>query len=75
MLGDSYMDIGHVGPTIQMDASATYRTYYLAGAALNYGSGQLNIPYQFDSMAVPASSDIKVVITDGGGNDILIDNN
>ena len=58
-----------------MDANATYRTYYLAGAALNYGSGQLNIPYQFDSMAVPANSDIKVVITDGGGNDILIDNN
>jgi hypothetical protein len=75
MLGDSYLDVGHVGPTIQMDANATYRTYYLAGAALNYGSGQLNIPYQFDSMAVPANSDIKVVITDGGGNDVLIDNN
>jgi hypothetical protein len=74
MLGDSYMDIGHVGPTIQMVAGATYRTYYLAGAALNYESGQLNIPYQFDSMAVPANSDIKVVITDGGGNDILINN-
>jgi hypothetical protein len=75
MLGDSYMDVGHVGPTIQMDANATYRTYYLAGAALAYGSGQLNIPYQFDSMAVPANPDIKVVITDGGGNDVLIDNN
>ena len=74
MLGDSYMDIGHVGPTIQMVAGATYRTYYLAGAALNYESGQLNIPYQFDSMAVPANPDIKVVITDGGGNDILINN-
>jgi len=36
MLGDSYMDVGHVGPTIQMDANATYRTYYLAGAALAY---------------------------------------
>jgi phospholipase/lecithinase/hemolysin len=75
MLGDSYMDIGNVGPTIQMVANnAMYRTYYLAGAALNYGTGQGNIPYQFDSMAVPANPDIKVVITDGGGNDILINN-
>jgi lysophospholipase L1-like esterase len=74
MLGDSYLDIGHVGPTIQMVANATYRTYYLAGSALNYGSGALNIPYQFDSEAVTANPDIKVVITDGGGNDILIDN-
>jgi len=74
MLGDSYLDVGHVGPTIQMVANATYRTYYVAGAALNYGSGQFNIPYQFDSMAVTANPDIKVVITDGGGNDILINN-
>jgi phospholipase/lecithinase/hemolysin len=74
MLGDSYLDVGHVGPTIQMVAGATYRTYYLAGAALNYGSGALNIPYQFDSEAVTANPDIKVVITDGGGNDVLIDN-
>jgi lysophospholipase L1-like esterase len=74
MLGDSYMDLGHVGPTIQTVAGAMYRTYYLLGAALDYGSGQFNIPYQFDSMAVPANPDIKVVITDGGGNDILLDN-
>jgi hypothetical protein len=74
MLGDSYMDLGNVGPTIQMDANATYRTYYLAGAAMNYGTGQGNIPYQFDSMAVPANPDIKLVIMDGGGNDILLNN-
>jgi hypothetical protein len=74
MLGDSYMDIGNVGPTIQMDANAMYRTYYQAGAALNYGTGQGNIPYQYESLAVPANPDIKVVITDGGGNDVLINN-
>jgi hypothetical protein len=74
MLGDSYLDLGNVGPTIQKVANATYRTYYLLGAALNYGSGQFNIPYQFDSMAVTDNPDIKVVITDGGGNDVLIDN-
>jgi lysophospholipase L1-like esterase len=74
MIGDSYMDLGNVGPTIQMDANATYRTYYLAGSAMNYGTGQGNIPYQFDSMAVPANPDIKLVIMDGGGNDILLNN-
>jgi hypothetical protein len=45
-----------------------------AGALVYGGNRQFNIPYQFDSMAVPANPDIKVVITDGGGNDILIDN-
>ena len=77
MLGDSYMDLGNVGPTIMMDANnAMYTHYYLAGAALTpgYGTGQGNIVYQWDNMAVPASSDIKVVIWDGGGNDILINN-
>ena len=74
MLGDSYMDVGNVGPTIQRDANAMYRTYYQGGAALNYGTGQGNIPYQFDNLAVGANPDIKVVIMDGGGNDILINN-
>jgi len=70
------MDVGNVGPTIKMTATggSGYRNYYLLGAALNYGSGQGNIPYQFDSMAVTANPDIKVVIMDGGGNDILINN-
>jgi hypothetical protein len=74
MLGDSYMDLGFLGPTIQKVAGATYRTYYLAGAALNYGFGQGNIPYQFTDMAVTANPDIKVVIMTGGGNDILLNN-
>jgi hypothetical protein len=88
MLGDSYMDksFGNVGANIiaaaQMAGSLasgkTYREYYLAGAAVNNGSGQLNIPYQYDSMAktdisVSNPKDIKVVIMDGGGNDVLID--
>ena len=63
-----------MGPTIQKVAGATYRTYYLAGAALSYGFGQGNILAQFTEMAVPANPDIKVVITDGGGNDILLNN-
>ena len=80
MLGDSYMDVGNVGPTIMKDANnAMYRHYYLAASALNYESGALNIVYQFDTEAemdttVTNPTDIKVVIMDGGGNDVLINN-
>ena len=80
MLGDSYMDLGNVGPTIMKDANnAMYRHYYLLGSALNYGSGAGNIPYQWETealmdKAVTNPTDIKVVIMDGGGNDVLIDN-
>jgi hypothetical protein len=88
MLGDSYMAAtnGNVGANIVADAQMagalpagkTYREYYIAGAAVNNGAGQLNIPYQYDSMAkvdatVANPKDIKVVIMDGGGNDVLID--
>jgi hypothetical protein len=50
------------------------RPYYIGAASVNGGTGQFNIPYQFDDMAVPDNPDIKVVITDGGGNDILVNN-
>jgi hypothetical protein len=83
MLGDSYLDPawGNVGPTLMMEANATYRHYYIGGASLAWGNPntQFFIPYQFDPMALtdPAvmnPSDIKVVIMDGGGNDVLIGN-
>jgi hypothetical protein len=80
MLGDSYMDVGNVGPTIMKDANnAKYRHYYLAASALAYGSGNFNIPYQFTNEAltdatVTNPTDIKVVVMDGGGNDVLINN-
>jgi hypothetical protein len=80
MLGDSYMDVGNVGPTIMKDANnAKYRHYYLAASALAYGSGNFNIPYQFMTEAltdatVSNPTDIKVVVMDGGGNDVLINN-
>jgi lysophospholipase L1-like esterase len=83
MLGDSYMDPlnGGVGPAIMTAAgNKMYRAYYHSAAAMNYGSGILNIPYQFETSAlmdtlVQNPTDIKVVIMDGGGNDVLIDNN
>jgi hypothetical protein len=76
MLGDSYMDptFGNVGPTLMTLANAQYRPYYIGGASMNGGSGQFNIPYQFTNMAVTANPDIKVIIMDGGGNDILLNN-
>jgi hypothetical protein len=83
MLGDSYLDApwGNVGPTLMMEANAMYRHYYIGGASLGWGNPntQFYIPYQFDPMAltdtsVTNPSDIKVVIMDGGGNDVLIGN-
>jgi hypothetical protein len=64
-----------------MQANAMYRHYYIGGAAMAWGNPntQFYIPYQFDPMAltdiaVTNPSDIKVVIMDGGGNDVLIGN-
>jgi hypothetical protein len=83
MLGDSYLDPawGNIGPTLMMEAGAMYRHYYIGAASMAWGNPntQFYIPYQFDPMAltdtsVPNPSDIKVVITDGGGNDVLIGN-
>jgi hypothetical protein len=74
VIGDSYLNVGHIGPDLTMDAMAMWRRYDFAGAAMNYGSGDLNIPYQYLTEAIGASPDIKVVVMDGGGNDILVDN-
>jgi hypothetical protein len=83
MLGDSYLDApwGNVGPTIMTKANAMYRHYYIGAASLAWGNPdtQFYIPYQFDPMALTDTAvlnpaDIKVVITDGGGNDVLIGN-
>ena len=84
MLGDSYMDknFGNVGANIIAAAQQAGRfrprrtiasTTWLR-RAMNNGAGQLNIPYQYDTMAkgdlaVTNPKDIKVVIMDGGGND------
>ncbi len=89
MLGDSYMaapPFGDVGANIiaaaqkagALKSGVKYREYYVAGAAVNNGAGTLNIPYQYNTSAkmdatVTNPKDIKVVIMDGGGNDVLID--
>jgi hypothetical protein len=83
MAGDSYLDPawGNVGPTLMTKANAMYRHYYIGGASLGWGNPntQFFIPYQLDPMALtdPAvtnPADIKVIIMDGGGNDVLIGN-
>jgi hypothetical protein len=83
MLGDSYLDApwGDVGPTLMTEANAMYRHYYIGAASMAWGNPdtQFYIPYQYDPMAkmdtsVMNPTDIKVIIMDGGGNDVLIGN-
>jgi hypothetical protein len=78
MVGDSYMSgapYGLVGQDVVTNSMHNWtRLYYFPGSAIAYGAGSLNIPYEFDTQAEGASTDIKVVIMDGGGNDVLVDN-
>jgi hypothetical protein len=90
VLGDSYLDHpvwSNAIPDLYADlraagslgATATYREYQLGGAAMNYGTLNLNIPYQYETTArgdlsVMNPTDIDTIIMDGGGNDVLIDN-
>jgi hypothetical protein len=84
MVGDSYFALsGEI--TVQLQSLATaggalasggaYRHYYESGANMYpYPDSTVTpIPTQF-SDAVTASPDIKYVIMDGGGNDILLQN-
>jgi lysophospholipase L1-like esterase len=90
VLGDSYLDHpvwSNAIPDLyaalrnagSLGATATYREYQLGGAAMNYGALNLNIPYQYETSAktdlwVMNPKDIDTIIMDGGGNDVLIDN-
>jgi hypothetical protein len=87
LLGDSYLDPAFSAVATDLystaqtagllPASTTYRHYYQGGASMNNGSLQFNIPFQYETEALGdafASNprDIRVVIMDGGGNDVLI---
>jgi hypothetical protein len=90
MIGDSYLDYpawSNVAPDLFTDArnagslgaNAQYREYQLGGAAMNYGTLNLNIPYQYETtakgdVAYTNPADIDTIIMDGGGNDVIIDN-
>jgi len=74
MIGDSYMI--WASHTFQADMAAqageNWRFYAVAGASMASGGVQLQlIPDQIET-AVLADPNIKLVIMDGGGNDILI---
>jgi hypothetical protein len=81
MIGDSYPALsGEIAKHLESLATASgalasgdaYRTYYVSGTNMVGGTSP-NIPAQFTE-AVSADPDIKYVIMDGGGNDILLDN-
>lgn len=83
-LGDSYVDYAVAHPNLEtlvsndaakdgaLMAGQAYRSYAVAGATMAAASLNM-IPPQWPS-AKTASADIKVVIMDGGGNDVLINN-
>ncbi len=84
MIGDSYLALsGEITTHLESLATAggalaaggQYRHYYRVGANMYpYASSTVTpIPTQF-TQAVTASADIKYVIMDGGGNDILLQN-
>ncbi len=83
-LGDSYVDYAVAHPNLETLVSAdaakdgalmmgqAYRSYAVAGATMAAASLNM-IPPQWPN-AKTANPDIKVVIMDGGGNDVLINN-
>ena len=88
MIGDSYLDPAYSNAALDLFANAqmagslpantTYRHYYQGGAAMNNGSLQFNIPYQYENealtdLSVMNPATIDTIIMDGGGNDVLID--
>jgi lysophospholipase L1-like esterase len=76
ILGDSYVT-GAASPALQpalgkLDASVLqYKNYAVPGTSLATGGITGLIPPQLDS-ALAASKNLKFIIMDGGGNDILI---
>jgi lysophospholipase L1-like esterase len=84
LIGDSYFALsGEITTKLQSLATAggalatgaSYRHYYRSGANMYpYSDSTVTtIPAQFTE-AVTTSADIKYVIMDGGGNDILLEN-
>jgi lysophospholipase L1-like esterase len=76
IIGDSYVT-GFISPALQpvlatLHPYATgYRNYAVAGSSMASGGIAGFVPDQF-TQAVAADPNMKFLITDGGGNDILI---
>lgn len=72
LMGDSYINwVSHTFPTdFNTESGMTVRDYAIGGYSM--GSGGIGfIPTELDT-ALAADPDIKVIVLDGGGNDILV---
>ncbi len=72
-VGDSIFALsGKIQDNLEEKAGETFRQYTLSGAYLEGGIiSELSVPEQFD-LAVSHNSDIKTLIMDASGNDILV---
>lgn len=75
VLGDSYVNWAshQFQQNLAADSGVMFRTYAVGGVSMASGGidPSNNIPQQFDK-ALREDKDILAVITDGGGNDILL---
>lgn len=76
-LGDSIFHLtGGIADYLEGDdmAGETFRHYYVSGADMTQGALPIEtIREQFDR-AMANNSDVNTVLTDGGGNDVLVSN-
>jgi hypothetical protein len=72
LIGDSYINwASHTLPAdLARESGQTWRNYAVGGASMGSGGIAL-IPPQWDT-AKAAGADIRAVVMDGGGNDVLI---
>jgi hypothetical protein len=75
IVGDSYINWGtHSLPAdLARESGQTWRLFAVGGASLASGGATGFIPDQFE-LAIADDPDIRVVVMDGGGNDVLIPN-
>lgn len=73
MLGDSYFDMDeYITMALEDLSGERYRHYYVSGAEFTDSAyGITSIPQQYDN-AKAQDPDIRTVIMDGGGNDVLL---
>lgn len=72
LMGDSYINwVSHTFPAdLYAEAGQTFRDYAIGGYSM--GSGGIGlIPTELDT-AIAEDPDIKVIVLDGGGNDVLV---
>jgi hypothetical protein len=72
LIGDSYINwVSHTLPTdLARVSGETWRNYAIGGTSMASGGIGL-IPNQLDT-ALAADPDIKTIVMDGGGNDVLV---